>query len=45
VVASGVVMPVTWRNELHAVSHQIAGVELNGWDSILGRIAYWRRQG
>lgn len=43
VVQGGVVMPVTWRNELHAVSHQIAGVEPNGWDSILGRIAYWHR--
>jgi len=44
VVQGAVVMPVTWRNELHAVSNQIVGVELNGWDSILGRIAYWRRQ-
>ena len=43
VVQGAVVMPVTWRNELHAVSNQIAGVELNGWDSIFGRIAYWRR--
>jgi peptide/nickel transport system substrate-binding protein len=43
VVQQAVVMPVTWRNELHAVSHQISGVELNGWDSIFGRIAYWHR--
>jgi peptide/nickel transport system substrate-binding protein len=45
VVQDGVVMPVTWRNELHAVSNQILGVDMNGWDSIFGRIAYWRRQG
>jgi peptide/nickel transport system substrate-binding protein len=43
VVQGAVVMPVTWRNELHAISNQIAGVEPNGWDSIFGRIAYWRR--
>jgi peptide/nickel transport system substrate-binding protein len=45
VVQGGVVMPVTWRNELHAVSNQILGVDMNGWDSIFGRIAYWSRQG
>lgn len=45
VVQGGVVMPVTWRNELHAVSNQILGVDMNGWDSIFGRIAYWGRQG
>jgi peptide/nickel transport system substrate-binding protein len=43
IVQGAVVMPVTWRNELHAVSSQIVGVELNGWDSIFGSIAYWRR--
>jgi peptide/nickel transport system substrate-binding protein len=43
VVQGAVVMPVTWRNELHAVSSQIVGIEPNGWDSIFGRIAYWRR--
>jgi peptide/nickel transport system substrate-binding protein len=45
VIQSGVVIPVTWRSVLHAVSHQINGVQPNGWDSIFGSIAYWYRQG
>ena len=44
VVQSGVVIPLTWRNVLHAAGNSIAGIELNGWDSIFGRIAYWYRQ-
>jgi peptide/nickel transport system substrate-binding protein len=43
VVRDAVVIPVTWRNTVHAVSNQLAGIEVNGWDSILGRIAYWHR--
>jgi len=43
VIQSGIVIPVTWRNVLHAVSNQLAGVEPNSWDSIFGRIAYWYR--
>ena len=45
VVQSGVVIPVTWRNVLHAVSNQIGGVQPNSWDSIFGSIASWYRQG
>jgi peptide/nickel transport system substrate-binding protein len=45
VIQSGVVIPVTWRNVLHAVSNQIVGVQPNSWDSIFGSIAYWSRQG
>ena len=44
VIQSGVVIPVTWRNVIHAASNQLAGVDLNSWDSIFGRIAYWYRQ-
>ena len=43
VVHSGVVIPITWRNILHGASNQLAGIDLNGWDSIFGRIAYWHR--
>jgi peptide/nickel transport system substrate-binding protein len=43
VVRTSVVIPVTWRNTVHAVSNQLGGVEPNGWDSIFGRIAYWHR--
>ena len=45
VIQSAVVIPVTWRNVLHAAGNQIGGVDLNGWDSIFGWIAYWYRQG
>jgi len=45
VVQSAVVIPVTWRNVLHAASNHLAGVEPNSWDSIFGRIAYWHRVG
>ena len=44
VVQSGVVIPITWRNVLHAAANNLQGIELNGWDSIFGRIAYWYRQ-
>ncbi|MGH7385940.1 MAG: peptide ABC transporter substrate-binding protein [Candidatus Rokuibacteriota bacterium] len=43
VVQQAVVIPVTWRNVLHAAANSLAGVELNSWDSIFGRIAYWYR--
>ena len=45
VVQDGVVIPITQRNILHAVSHQIEGIEPNGWDSIFGNIASWYRRG
>lgn len=45
VVHNGVVIPVTWRNVLHAAGNAIGGIEPNGWDSIFGSVAYWYRQG
>ena len=45
VVQSAVVIPVTWRNVLHAAATSLNGIESNGWDTIFGRIAYWYRQG
>jgi peptide/nickel transport system substrate-binding protein len=45
VVQSAVVIPVTWRNVLHAAANSLAGIEPNSWDSIFGRIAYWYRRG
>jgi hypothetical protein len=39
-----VVIPITWRSVLHAAGNSLAGIEINGWDSIFGRIAYWYRQ-
>jgi peptide/nickel transport system substrate-binding protein len=43
VIQSGVVIPFTWRNILHAASNTLAGIEPNSWDSIFGSIAYWHR--
>jgi peptide/nickel transport system substrate-binding protein len=43
VIKDGVVVPVTWRNTVHAASNQLGGIEPNAWDSIFGRIAYWHR--
>jgi len=45
VVQSAVVIPVTWRNVVHAAANNLVGIDLNSWDSIFGRIAYWHRQG
>jgi hypothetical protein len=45
VVQSAVVIPVTWRNVVHAAVNSLAGIEPNSWDSIFGRIAYWYRLG
>ena len=45
VVQKAVVIPVTWRNVIHAAANNLAGIELNSWDSIFGRIAYWYRAG
>src|SRR5262249_44421405 len=45
VVESSVVIPITWRNVMHAASNSLNGIEFNGWDTIFGRIAYWYRQG
>jgi peptide/nickel transport system substrate-binding protein len=45
VIQSAVAIPVTWRNVVHAAANNLVGIELNSWDSIFGRIAYWHRQG
>jgi peptide/nickel transport system substrate-binding protein len=45
VVQSAVVIPITWRNVLHAAANSLNGIEPNGWDTIFGHIAYWYRQG
>ncbi len=43
VVQKAIVIPVTLRNVIHAAGNNLAGIELNSWDSIFGRIAYWYR--
>jgi peptide/nickel transport system substrate-binding protein len=44
VVQSGVVIPITWRNVIHAASNTLGGIEPNSWDSIFASIASWYRQ-
>ena len=29
---------------MDVASNSLGGIELNGWDTIFGRIAYWYRQ-
>jgi peptide/nickel transport system substrate-binding protein len=43
VIQSGIAIPVTWRNVLHAAANSLNGIDFNSWDSIFGRIAYWHR--
>ena len=45
VVQNAAVIPVIWRNVLHAAANSLNGIDINDWDSIFGRIAYWYRQG
>ena len=45
IIQKAVGIPVTWRNVIHAAANNLAGIELNSWDSIFGRIAYWHRAG
>jgi peptide/nickel transport system substrate-binding protein len=42
-VQSGVIIPFTWRNVVHAAANNLAGIDPNSWDSIFGSIAYWYR--
>jgi peptide/nickel transport system substrate-binding protein len=45
IIQKAVGIPVTWRNVIHAAANNLAGIELNSWDSIFGRVAYWHRAG
>ena len=39
-----VVIPIVWRHEVVAVSHQLQGMELTSWDSNLWDLAHWYRE-
>jgi len=39
-----VVIPVTWRKSVSAVSHSLRGLELGPWDLNLWNLAYWYRE-
>ncbi|HEU5188157.1 MAG TPA: peptide ABC transporter substrate-binding protein [Methylomirabilota bacterium] len=43
VIQSGVIIPITWRNVLHAAANNLMGIEPNSWDSIFASIPYWYR--
>jgi peptide/nickel transport system substrate-binding protein len=39
-----VIIPVTWRNGVRAMSHKLHGIELSDWDSDFWDLAYWYRE-
>jgi len=44
VVGDVVVIPENWRRGSTAVSKQLRGMDLSGWDSNLWHLAYWYRE-
>ena len=44
VIEDVVVIPVVWRNQVHAVSHSLRGLEVGPWDYALWNLAYWYRE-
>ena len=44
IVDNVVVVPFLWRGNAAAVSNQLRGVDLTGWDSDCWNIAHWYRQ-
>ncbi len=45
VIQNVVVIPVLWRNKVHAVSSRLKGTDVSGWDSDLANLAMWYREG
>ena len=43
VIQTAVVIPVLWRNKVHAVSSRLQGVEISGWDSDLATLFNWHK--
>jgi peptide/nickel transport system substrate-binding protein len=43
VIQNVVVIPVLWRNKVHAVSSRLRGLEISGWDSDLATLFNWFR--
>jgi peptide/nickel transport system substrate-binding protein len=43
VVQTAVVIPVLWRNKVHAVSSRLQAVEISGWDSDLATLFNWHK--
>ena len=41
VIQNVVVIPVLWRNKVHAVSSRLRGLEISGWDSDLATLFNW----
>jgi len=41
VIQDVVVIPVLWRNKVHAVSGRLRGHEISGWDSDLAQLFNW----
>jgi hypothetical protein len=43
VIQNVVVVPVLWRNKVHAVSSRLRGLEISGWDSDLATLFNWHK--
>jgi peptide/nickel transport system substrate-binding protein len=43
VIQNVVVIPVLWRNKVHAVSSRLRGLEISGWDSDLATLFNWHK--
>jgi hypothetical protein len=43
VINNVVVVPVLWRNKQQAVSQQLRGLEVSGWDSDLATLFNWHK--
>ena len=41
VIQNHIVIPVLWRNKVHAVSGRLRGHEISGWDSDLAQLFNW----
>jgi peptide/nickel transport system substrate-binding protein len=43
VIQNVVVVPVLWRNKVHAVLSRLRGLEISGWDSDLATLFNWHK--
>jgi peptide/nickel transport system substrate-binding protein len=43
VIQNVVVVPIVWRNKVHAVSSRLRGHEISGWDNDTAYLFNWYR--
>ena len=44
VIQNVVVIPVTWRATVSAISHKLKDTDISAWDSDLANLAFWHRE-